>query len=176
MEEVVAETITNRSNGPVGRTFTRPTAQGKQAAANGRAGFKWRHAFTGRMGMKDFAAEDLGQSRARACNEFAMKEHLEDLQAELIDCGIMVSKEDPRILDNRRIINMDEIPQVMNARANAGNAKERVGGGGHQTRVYQQAGEGRTCNTVEVAYDLGGYLYGPQSHTPRPHDPRHQCD
>jgi hypothetical protein len=161
MEEVVAETITNRSNGPVGRTFTRPTAQGKQAAANGRAGFKWRHAFTGRMGMKDFAAEDLGQSRARACNEFAMKEHLEDLQAELIDCGIMVSKEDPRILDNRRIINMDEIPQVMNARANAGNAKERVGGGGHQTRVYQQAGEGRTCNTVEVAYDLGGYLYGP---------------
>ena len=91
--------------------------------------------------MKDFAAEDLGQSRARACNEFAMKGHLEDLQAELIDCGIMVSKEDPRIPDNRRTINMDEIPQVMNARANAGkNAKERVGGGGYQTRVYQQAG------------------------------------
>ena len=161
VEEVVAETISNRPNGPVGRAFTRPTAQGKLAAKNGRAGFKWRHSFIGRVGMKDFAAEDLGQSRARACNEFAMMEHLEDLQAELIDCGIMVSKEDPRIVDNRRIINMDEIPQVMNARANAGNAKERVGGGGHQTRVYQQAGEGRTCNTVEVAYDLGGYLYGP---------------
>jgi hypothetical protein len=111
--------------------------------------------------MKDFAAEDLGHSRARACNEFAMQEHLSDLQAELIDCGIMVSEAEPRITDNRRIINMDEIPQVMNARANAGNAKERVGGGGHQDRVYQHAGEGRTCNTVEVAYDLGGYLYGP---------------
>jgi hypothetical protein len=52
--------------------------------------------------MKDFAAEDLGQSRAQACNEHAMMEHLEDLQAELIDCGIMVSKEDPHTVDNRR--------------------------------------------------------------------------
>jgi hypothetical protein len=161
MEEVVAETISNRANGPAGRAFTRPTIQGAKAARNGRCGFKWRHSFIGRNNMKDFAPEDLGQSRARACNEFAMQEHLQDLRAELIDCGIMVSVEEPRITDNRRIINMDEIPQVMNARANAGNAKERVGGGGHQTRVYQQAGEGRTCNTVDVAYDLGGYLYGP---------------
>jgi hypothetical protein len=133
------------------------------AAKNGRAGFKWRHSFMGRVGKKDLAAEDLGQSRARACDEFAMMEHLEDLQAELVDCGMMVSKEDPRMVDNRRIINMDETPQVMNARASAGNAKERVGGGGHQTRVHQQAGEGRTCNTVEVAHDLGGCLCGPHT-------------
>jgi hypothetical protein len=160
MEEVVAETISNRSNGPGGRVFVRPGRQGGICARKGRAGFKWRHAFAGRVGMKDFAAEDLGQSRARACNEHAMKEHLTDLRAELIDCGIMTA-ENSCIVDCRRIINMDEIPQVMNARANAGNAKERVGGGGHQQRVYQQAGEGRTCNTVEVCYDLGGYMYGP---------------
>ena len=161
MEEVVAETITSRAIGPVGRDFTEPTRQAKQAARKGRAGFKWRHAFAARNDMKDFNPEDLGQSRARACNEHAMHEHLTDLLAELIDCGIIISAEDPTIRDSRRIINMDEIPQVMNARANAGNAKERVGVGAHQQRVYQMSGEGRTCNTVEVCYDLGGYMYGP---------------
>jgi hypothetical protein len=161
IEEVMAETMANRPNGPAGRAFARPTAQGKIAAKNGPAGFKWRCAFIGRVGMEDFAAEDLGQSRARACNEHAVMGHLEDLQAELVDCGTMVSKEDPRMVDNRRIINMDEMPQVTNARANAGNAKERAGGGGHQTQVFQQAKEGRTCNTVRVACDLDGCLCGP---------------
>ena len=160
IEEVVAETIANRPNGPGGRAYTMPSRQGAMVARSGRAGYKWRHAFAGRTGLKDFAAEDLGQSRARACNEHAMNEHLTDLNAELIDCGIMKA-EDSSIIDSRRIINMDEIPQVMNARANAGNAKERVGGGQHQERVYQQSGEGRTCNTVEVCYDLGGFMYGP---------------
>jgi hypothetical protein len=160
MEELVAEVIVNRANGPGGRVYTRPSRQGVIAARKGRAGFKWRHAFAGRAGLKDFAAEDLGQSRARACNEHAMHEHLTDLRAELIDCKIM-NPENSSIIDCRRIINMDEIPQVMNARSNAGNAKERVGGGQHQERVYQQSGEGRTCNTVEVCYDLGGFMYGP---------------
>ena len=77
----------------------------------------------------------MGQLRARACNEFAMHEHLTDLRAELIDTGIM-NEEDSSIVDCRRIINMDEIPQVMNARANAGNAKERVGGGGRTNGEY----------------------------------------
>ena len=81
MEEVVAETIANRQVGPAGRAFTRPSRQGAMAARNGRAGFKWRHAFIGRNTMKDFNPEDLGQSRARACNEFAMFEHLGDLLA-----------------------------------------------------------------------------------------------
>ena len=27
-------------------------------------------------------------------------------------------------------------------------------------RVFQQAGEGRETNTVEICYDLGGFLYG----------------
>ena len=129
IEEVVAETIANRPNGPGGRVFTRPTKQGAICARKGRAGFKWRHSFTGRTGMQDFLPEDLGQSRARACNEHAMNEHLTDLRAELIDAGI-ITEEDSSIVDCRRIINMDEIPQVMNARANAGNAKERVGRGG----------------------------------------------
>jgi hypothetical protein len=160
MEEVVAETIANRANGPEGRAITATSRQGAIAARKGRAGFKWRHGFAGRNGLKDFAAEDLGQSRARACNEHAMNEHLTDLRLELIDCGIM-DPEDSSIIDSRRVINMDEIPQVMNARSNQGNAKERVGGGAHQQRVYQQSGEGRTCNTVEVCYDLGGYMYGP---------------
>ena len=84
MEEVVAETIASRQVGPAGRAFTRPSRQGAMAARNGRAGFKWRHAFIGRNRMKDFNPEDLGQSRARACNEFAMYEHLTDLLAELI--------------------------------------------------------------------------------------------
>ena len=78
MEEVVAETIASRQVGPTGRAFTRPSRQGAMAARNGRAGFKWRHAFIGRNMMKDFNPEDLGQSRARACNEFAMHEHLSD--------------------------------------------------------------------------------------------------
>ena len=89
MEEVVAETIATRANGPDGREFTQASRQGAIAARKGRAGFKWRHGFAGRNGLKDFAAEDLGQSRARACNEHVMNEHLTDLRAELIDCGVM---------------------------------------------------------------------------------------
>ena len=77
--------------------------------------------------MKDFAPENLGQSRARACNKLAMHEHLTDLRAELVDCGIL-NPDDGSISDPRRIINMDEIPQVLNNRANLGNAKERVRG------------------------------------------------
>ena len=42
-----------------------------------------------------------------------------------------------------------------------GMLKREGGGGGHQQRVYQASGEGRTCNTVEVCYDLGGFMYGP---------------
>jgi hypothetical protein len=108
VEEVVADTIRERTNGPCGRSFTKPTRQGASCARKGRAGFRWRHAFAGRVGMKDFLAEDLGQSRARACNEHAMNEHLTDLTAELIDCHIL-NPEDSSIIDNRRIINMDEI-------------------------------------------------------------------
>ena len=109
--ELVAETISNRPNGPDGRVFTKPAKQGKQCARKGKCGFRWRHSFAGRTDMKDFEAEDLGQSRARACNEFAMHEHLTDLRAELIDTGIM-SEEDSSISDPRRIINMDEIPSL----------------------------------------------------------------
>ena len=77
MEEAVAETITNRANGPEGRAFTQPSKQRAVCARKGGAGFKWRHSFIRRVGelgvgMKDFAAEDLGQSRARACNERAL--------------------------------------------------------------------------------------------------------
>jgi hypothetical protein len=96
----------------------------------GRASWKWRSAFCGRTGVKDFNAEDLGHSRARASNEHAKHEHVRDLQEELVDSGVMASDDDPRILDTRRIANLDEVPQVMNARANAENAKERVAGVG----------------------------------------------
>jgi hypothetical protein len=44
----------------------------------------------------------------------------------------MASDDDPRILETRRIANLDEVPQVMNARANAGNAKERAAGVGRR--------------------------------------------
>ena len=56
---------------------------------------------------------------------------MRDLQEELVDSGAMASEDDPRILDNvRRVAKLDEVPQAMNARANAGSAKERVAGEG----------------------------------------------
>jgi hypothetical protein len=33
-------------------------------------------------------------------------------------------------------------------------------GGDHVERVFQQAGEGRETNTVEICHDLGGFLHG----------------
>jgi len=197
ISEAVADTLDKRNLGPAGRLVPAVGSKVAQCVMNGRASWKWRSAFCGRTGVKDFNPEDLGHSRARASNEHAKYEHMRDLQEELVDSGVMASNDDPRILDTRRIANLDEVPQVMNARANAGNAKERVAGmggrliliislsliisralciylppsllhptppsltgGDHMERVFQQAGEGRETNTVEICYDLGGFLYG----------------
>jgi hypothetical protein len=130
ISEAVADTLDKRNLGPAGRPSQAVGLKQRQCIMRGGTTWKWRNAFCGRTGVKDFNPEDLGHSRARASNEHAKCEHMRDLQEELVDSGVMVSEDDPRILDVRRIANLDEVPQVMNARANAGNAKERVAGDG----------------------------------------------
>ena len=130
ISEAVATTLDKRNLGPAGRPTQAVGLKQRQCIMRGGTTWKWRNAFCGRTGVKDFNPEDLGHSRARASNEHAKYEHMRDLQEELVDSGVMVSEDDPRILDVRRIANLDEVPQVMNARANAGNAKERVAGEG----------------------------------------------
>jgi hypothetical protein len=85
MEEMAVETMSNRPNGPVG---SRTSVQKRKVAADAtsnrpkgpedrpftRPGFKWRHAFMGRVGIKDLSTEDLGQSRGKK----------EDLEAEVV--------------------------------------------------------------------------------------------
>ena len=128
ISEAVADTLDKRNLGPAGRLVPAVGLKVAQCVMNGRASWKWRSAFCGRTGVKDFNPEDLGHSRARASNEHAKYEHMRDLQEELVDSGVMASNDDPRILHTRRVANLDEVPQVMNARVNAGNAKERVAG------------------------------------------------
>ena len=161
--DLVLATIQKRGETPKGRAFVASSVTGQMAMEKGHVDQKWRHRFCGRTGAKDFKAEDLTHSRARAANEHSAYEYFTGLQLELEDAGVVSTGgngDGRRILDVRRILNMDEIPQVKNARADAGNATERVAGGGHQERVYQAAGEDRECNTIDACWDLGGFMYG----------------
>jgi hypothetical protein len=163
--DLVLATIKKRSSTPKGRAFVGSNASAMQAVEKGHLDSKFRYRLCGRTGMKDFKAEDLGHSRARAANEHAAYQYFSGLQEELEDSGVIrrvagVANSGSRIMDVRRILNMDEVPQTKNARADAGNATERVAGGAHQERVYQAAGEDRECNTIDACWDLGGFLYG----------------
>ena len=163
VDDLVLATIKQRAATPAGRAFVSSNDSGQRAVARGALDSKFRYRLCGRTGIKSFKAEDLGHSRSRAANEHSAYQYFTGLQQELEDVGLLRESSDgsSTIIDVRRILNMDEIPQTKNARADAGNAAERVAGGDHQERVYQAAGEDRECNTIDACWDLGGFMYGP---------------
>ena len=162
VDDLVLATIKQRAATPAGRAFVSSNESGQRAVARGALDPKFRYRLCGRTGIKSFKAEDLGHSRSRAANEHSAYQYFTGLQQELEDVGLLGESSDgsSTIIDVRRILNMDEIPQTKNARADAGNATERVAGGDHQERVYQAAGEDRECNTIDACWDLGGFTYG----------------
>jgi hypothetical protein len=129
--DMVLETIVKRGETPAGRSRTATNDNAVKAVEAGKVGAMFRHRMCGRTGMKDFKAENLGHSRARAANEHSMYEYFTDLQRELVDAHVVgVGDAARKIIDPRRIVNMDEVPQTKNARSDAGNATEKVAGGG----------------------------------------------
>ena len=66
--DLVIETIKKRGDTPKGRAFVASSKKGIEAVEKGHLDSKFRHRFCGRTGAKDFKAEDLGHSRAKAAN------------------------------------------------------------------------------------------------------------
>eukprot|EP00965_Chrysotila_dentata_P035060 1166804-Pleurochrysis_carterae.AAC.1 len=127
----------------------------------------WEQRFLARhaqLQLKGEKAEDA--KRAKKQTEATVQHHFYGefgLQNELIDAGIM-DAQTKRILDPRRIIGIDETPQMLDNNGQ-GPRPKAIGVRGEQ--LCRSASLNRESVSVCMAQDLGGFQYGPQLNVAR---------
>ncbi|KAK3277363.1 hypothetical protein CYMTET_14622 [Cymbomonas tetramitiformis] len=144
----------------------------KTCLKNGKPSVKWFQRFYKRHAsvLSEKLKHKQDKKRVQAATEEAVDEHFYGkygLRAELI-AAQAANPEAPlydeatnTILDPRRILNEDELPQFIDYADNKGNNKKKVGAG--KGDIAQEAAHpNRTCVTVHMVWSLDGFKWGDQ--------------